>query len=109
MHLTRDIADPGHIIPNIPDELREFIIKSARCDPDQRYQDMGQAMAALRPFAQNNKLPKNSLTIEQKKSSSLLLSYTDENQSALRRLVDVFKANAQALGVDVKMTENTDH
>jgi CRP-like cAMP-binding protein len=109
MHLTRDIADPGHIIPNIPDELREFIIKSARCDPDQRYQDMDQAMAALRPFAQNNKLPKNSLTIEQKKSSSLLLSYTDENQSALRRLVDVFKANAQALGVDVKMTENTDH
>jgi serine/threonine protein kinase len=51
MHLTRDVTDPGHIIPDIPDELRGFILKSARCDPDRRYQDMDQAMAVLRPLA----------------------------------------------------------
>jgi serine/threonine protein kinase len=56
MHLTRDVTDPGHIIPDIPDELRGFILKSARCDPDQRYQDMDQAMAILRPLAQDNRL-----------------------------------------------------
>ncbi len=50
LHLTRDVMDPGHIIPDIPDELRRFILKSARCDPDQRYQDMDQAMAVLRPL-----------------------------------------------------------
>jgi tRNA A-37 threonylcarbamoyl transferase component Bud32 len=50
LHLTQDIMDPGHIIPDIPDELRGFILKSARCDPDQRYQDMDQAMAVLRPL-----------------------------------------------------------
>jgi CRP-like cAMP-binding protein len=109
MHLTQDIIDPGIIIPDIPDELRGFILKSGRCDPDQRYQDMDQAMAVLRPLVQDNRLPRNGLTIEKKKSSSLFLTYTDENQSGLRRLVDVFQANALALGVDVKMTENTDH
>jgi serine/threonine protein kinase len=50
LHLTQDVMDPGHIIPDIPDELRRFILKSARCDPDQRYQDMDQAMAVLRPL-----------------------------------------------------------
>ncbi len=50
LHLTQDVMDPGNIIPDIPDELRRFILKSARCDPDQRYQDMDQAMAVLRPL-----------------------------------------------------------
>jgi CRP-like cAMP-binding protein/tRNA A-37 threonylcarbamoyl transferase component Bud32 len=50
LHLTRDIMDPGDIIPDMPDELRRFILKSARCDPDQRYPNMDQAMAVLRPL-----------------------------------------------------------
>jgi CRP-like cAMP-binding protein len=108
MHLTQDVMDPGHIIPGIPDELRGFILKSARCDPDRRYQDMDQAMAALRPLAQDNRLPGNSLTIEKKKSTSLFLTYTNEIQPALKRLVDEFKADARNLGVDVKMTDNPD-
>jgi serine/threonine protein kinase len=109
MHLTRDVTDPGHIIPDIPDELRGFILKSARCDPDRRYQDMDQAMAVLRPLAQESRLPRNGLTIEKMKSTSLFLTYTDENQPALKRLVDGFKANARELGVVVKMTDNQDH
>jgi hypothetical protein len=98
-----------HLIPEIPDELREFILNSARRDPDQRYQDMDQAAAILRPLVQNNRLTRSDSAIEHKKSASLFLSYTDENQSALKQLVDVFKANAQALGIDVKMTDHQDH
>ena len=108
LHLTQDVTDLGPIVADIPDELRKFILKSACCDPDQRYQDMDQAMADLRPLAQENRLPRNGLTIEKSKSYSLFLTYTDENQPALKRLVDVFKANAQALGVDVKMAANQD-
>jgi CRP-like cAMP-binding protein len=107
-HLTRDVTDPGHIIPDIPDELREFILQSARCDPDQRFQNMDQAMAVLRPLAQDIRLPRDGLSIEEKKRASLFLTYKDENQPALKRLLDVFKANAQELGVDVKMIDNQD-
>jgi tRNA A-37 threonylcarbamoyl transferase component Bud32 len=109
MHLTRDIPDPVHLIPEIPDERREFILNSACRDPDQRYQDMDQAAAILWPLVQNNRLPRSDSAIEHKKSASLFLSYTDENQSALKQLVEVFKANAQALGVDVKRTDHQDH
>jgi CRP-like cAMP-binding protein len=54
MHLTQDVMDQGHIIPDIPDELRRFILKCARCDPDQRFHDMDQAMAVLRPLVDKN-------------------------------------------------------
>ncbi len=108
MHLTQDIMDPGHLVPDIPDELRKFILKAARCDPDRRYQDVGQAMAALRPLAPDNRLPGNGPAIKKKKNSSLFLTYTDKNQQALKRLVDEFKTNARELGVDVKMTDNPD-
>ena len=97
------------IIPNLPDELRRFILMSGRCDPNRRFQDMDEAMAVLRPLTQDNGLPKNDLTIEKKKRTSFFLTFTDENQAALKRLVDVFKADAQALGVDVKTITNQDH
>ena len=70
LHLTRDIEDPGPIIPNLPDELRRFILMSGRCDPNRRFQDMDEAMAVLRPLTQDNGLPKNDLTIEKKKRAS---------------------------------------
>ena len=109
MHLTKDLPDPGKINANIPDELREFIITSARCDPDRRYQDLNRAMTALRPLAQDDRFSRKDLTIEQQKSASLSLTYTDENQSALKQLVEAFKANAAALGVTIKMSDYQDH
>jgi tRNA A-37 threonylcarbamoyl transferase component Bud32 len=109
MHLTQDIADPGHVIPDLPGELREFIMKAARCNPDRRYQDMEQAMAVLRPLARDNRQLRKDSTLVKKKSVSLFLSYADENQAELQRLVDVFKADARALGVDVDITDYQDH
>jgi CRP-like cAMP-binding protein/tRNA A-37 threonylcarbamoyl transferase component Bud32 len=106
MHMTRDITDPGQIISNIPDSLREFILKAARCDPDQRYQDMEQAIAVLRPLARDERQLKKGLKIDKKKSLSIFLTYADEKQSALQRLVDVFKADARALKADVTITHN---
>jgi tRNA A-37 threonylcarbamoyl transferase component Bud32 len=108
LHLTRDIEDPGRIIPGIPDELRRFILMSGRCDPNRRFQDMDQAMAALRTLAQDSRLPINDQTIDKRKGTVLFLSYTDENQSAFKRLVDVFKADARKLGVKVEITDNPD-
>jgi len=106
LHLTRDIMDPGQINPAIPSELRRFIVTCARCSPDQRYQDMDQAIAAIRPLVKEFKLPEDRLTAEKRKISTLMLTYTDENHQELSRLVEMFKTNARELGVDVKMSEN---
>ena len=109
LRLKQDIPDPAEIVPGLPEAFRKFILKACARDINQRYQNMDQAIAVLRPLVQDSRLQRNDLTIEKKKNSSLLLTYTDENQSALKRLVEVFKANAQALGVDVKITDNQNY
>ena len=109
LHRSQDVMDPGHMIPDVPEELRRFVLNAARCDPGQRYQDMEQAMAVLMPLVEDFRFPRVGLkTIEKRKRSSLLLTFTDENQPALSRLVEVFRAKAQELGADVKMTDNWD-
>jgi len=47
LHLENDIPDPGKIISGIPDELRRFILKSGKCDPDERYFNVEQAIKGL--------------------------------------------------------------
>ena len=106
LHLTRDVPDPGHIIPNLPEELRRFIYIAARCDPDQRYQDMGQAIDALRPISRDVTISGSRSSFEKRKRSALFLTYTSENQLALNRLVEEFQVKAQELGVDIQTTDN---
>ena len=108
MHLTLDIPDPGHMVDDIPEELRRFILKSGRRDPSRRYQDMERAMAVLKPLVDENRLSRRGSAIENKQCASLFLTYSAEKQAALKRLVNMFKINARELGVDVEVSENRD-
>ncbi len=51
MVLHRDIPDPIHSVPDLPEDLQHFIVKSCRRDPDLRYDDMNQALADLKHIA----------------------------------------------------------
>jgi serine/threonine protein kinase len=106
MHLTLDIPDPGHIVHDIPAELRRFILESGRRDPSRRYQDMERAMAVLKPVVDENRFSRRGSAIENKQCASLFLTYSAEKQAALKRLVNMFKINARELGVDVEISES---
>jgi hypothetical protein len=69
---------------------------------------MDQAMAVLRALVHDIRLPGDGLRTEKRKMSSLFLTYSDENQQELTRLVEVFKAKARQLGVDVNLTDTQD-
>jgi predicted Ser/Thr protein kinase len=105
-HMTRDIMDPGHLNPQLPQELRRFILKCARCDPDRRFQDMDEALTSLKPLAHLIDWPTGTSSIDKKKISSLSLTYTDKNHLELSRLVEEFKSKARDMGVEVKFKEN---
>ncbi len=47
MRRETQIPDPGDIIPDLPESLRRFIIKSCRPNPEDRYQDMTAAINDL--------------------------------------------------------------
>ena len=100
------IIQRGSCLVIVEKEGELFILNSTRCDPDQRYQDMDQAMAVLRPLSQDIRPPRIGIMDEKKKSASLILTYSDEIQPAFKQLLDDFKANAQTLGVDVDMIDH---
>ncbi len=104
MHLTRDIMDPKELVPDIPEALRDFIVTAARCDPNRRYQDMDQAMAALRPLMSDVRLPGKDTTTK-KIHSAFILTYTDDSRQALDQLMEKFKEEARSLGAEVVNTD----
>lgn len=109
LHLTQEVMDPRDIVPDIPEELRKFILTCTRRDPNQRYPDMGQAMAALSPLVHNFKGQGKGLTIEQRKRSSLLITYKNENKQTVTRLTEKFQEELKELGIDVEMINNSDY
>jgi len=108
LHLTRDIPDPAEIVPQLPEELRSFILTAGRCDPERRFPDAAQARETLIPIIQRSGLTHNHLTIEEQKMSTLFLVYDQRNQLALNRLVEEFSNKAQALNVKVKLADFKD-
>ena len=96
MHTTHDIPDPAEMVPDIPGNLREFILTAGRCNPRQRYASMGHAMERLDPLISPSKHIKR---LNHGGLSTLVLSYTKEQQADLNRLVASFSTQAQALGV----------
>jgi len=105
LHLSRDIPTRAQIVPNLPDELREFILKAAHCNPDKRYQDMGAAAAALGPMVNGSRLTGSLAAYAKRKMSTLFLSYTDENQLALNQCMEEFSTKAKMPGVEVKSAD----
>jgi serine/threonine protein kinase len=51
-HLEQEIPDPAQIVPDLPKELRTFILKACRCNPAERLKDVGEGLAILRPLTE---------------------------------------------------------
>jgi tRNA A-37 threonylcarbamoyl transferase component Bud32 len=108
LHLSHDVPDPAEIVPDLPELLRDFIIKAGRCNPAERYQTVAEAIEDLQPlvreFGQTNK----DLSMEKGKVASLFLIYKDEHQLALKKLMDDFSTKAQNLGIVLKTADFRD-
>jgi serine/threonine protein kinase len=47
MHVNQDIPDPADVAPNLPQALREFIIRACARDPNQRFKTVAEALEVL--------------------------------------------------------------
>lgn len=105
MQLNQEIPDPADLIPDLPGALRNFVVKACRRDPSERYQNVGEALYALEPLAQEYRWIRKKFTQEKRKMTTLFLVYKDEHRSALERLMDEFSTQANEHGVIVKATD----
>ena len=105
LHCQQEIPDPAEITPDLPDELRQFIIKCCYIDPDRRYQTADEALAALQQLSEQ-------LSIGQVKEKYLLTSvfmiYPEMNRQALTRLLEEFNSKAADIGITMKINETMD-
>lgn len=105
MHVKQDIPDPAGIVPDLPKELREFIITACRRDPEQRYQNVGQAIEALKPLVKKFSRPRKGLSLGKQKMATLFLIYKDDQQLALNQIIEEFSDKVKELGVFQKATD----
>jgi len=105
MHLTQDIPDPAQVATDIPELLRSFILKACRRNPGQRYPNMTEASKALLPLSKIYGLHPKLLPVEKPMMTTLVLTYHEEQQLALSRLVEGFDGKARELGIDLKIAE----
>jgi CRP-like cAMP-binding protein len=105
MHRTMDIPDPGEKIPDLPQDIRQFILNCGRCDPDQRYQDIGEAREGILPLVHKPIKISQKETDEARKETIISMSYEGERQSEFTNLVEEFSARARELGAEIKFTK----
>lgn len=105
MHQTMDIPDPGEKVPELPQVLRQFILKCGRCDPDRRYQDITEAREAIRPLIHEPFKMAKKKTVEAPKETTILMRFDDDRQSEFRQLLEEFSARARELGGELKIAD----
>ena len=105
MHLDEDIPDPALIRPDIPDALRQFVLKACARKCDQRYQTVDQVLDILLPLAGEMGLTPNLPSKNKRGMTTLHLIYEDEQRLALKQLLEDFNAKARKIGVELKAAE----
>ncbi len=102
MHVEQDIPDPARLRPDLPEALRVFILKACARKPDQRFQNVKQIIEMLQPLAGNQGAGRQQDAANRRRMTTLHLLYNEDQQLALKQLMEKFKNETQELGVDLK-------
>ncbi len=108
LHLNKDVPDPRSSIPDLPEELSNFILRATKRDPSERYDNVPQILYDLQPLAQQMGLTRHLQVKEQRKMMSLFLFYQDEHQLILKRLVEEFTNELKKIGADIRAADFKD-
>ena len=109
MHVEEDIPDPALLVPDLPEILRNFIIKSCQRAPENRFQSMAEAIEALeietteKTAAQRKEQP-----LEKKRMTSLFFIYQDEHLGAMNNILEELSAKTEKLGITMRATQFRD-
>lgn len=105
MHLDEDIPDPALIRPDIPEALKQFVLKACARNCDHRYQVVDQVMDVLLPLAEEMGLTPGHPSKNKRGLTTLHLIYEDEQRLALKQLLEDFNAKVRKIGVELKAAE----
>jgi serine/threonine protein kinase len=105
LHCQREIPDPAQYIPDISEELRQFIVRCCRRDPAQRYASAKNALADLDRLARNLSIEELG---EKRMLTSVFMIYPEKRRQGLARLLEDFSRKAEGLGIVMKTSDTMD-
>ncbi|MDY6837842.1 MAG: protein kinase [Thermodesulfobacteriota bacterium] len=100
--LCEDIPDVRGLRPNLPDELCEFIQGATQRDPVARYQNVSQAARVLEPLAERMAIKRQARLREKRKMMSLSLLYHEQDESALKGILEGFSHALDDIGAELQ-------
>jgi len=108
MRANNEIPDPATEIPNLPETLRDFILKACARDPSDRYQNIPEALEALKALISDYGLTNGKASKTKRKVRMFYLIYGDDQKNGLKRAMDEFNSKVENLGIELKAGESID-
>lgn len=105
LHCQREIPDPSRYIPELSNDLCQFIVKCCRIDPAQRYASAREAMDDLDQLARHLRIEELG---EKRMLTSVFMIYPEKRRQGLARLLEEFSREADRLGIIMKTNETMD-
>ena len=110
--LGEDFPDPRLLVPDLPDELHTFIVRSTQRDPADRYRSIAQALLDLESLARKismERRPGRQPGLKEKRRMiSLFLFFQDEHEVTLKHLVGNFSQDLSKIGAELRSAEFKD-
>jgi len=108
MHLYDSIPDPRAYVPDMPEELCEFLLRATSKDPSARYQNVGQIIHELRPLSQRLGISVHTGSRRNNNMMSLFLFYRDDHQPMIKQLVRDFTQELEKVGAVLREADFKD-
>jgi predicted Ser/Thr protein kinase len=106
--LEQEIPDPSGLVPDLPMEIRGFLLRSTRRKKSERYRNVTEILSELEPLAERMGVQTGPRPREQRKMMSLFLFYSEEHQLTLKRLVEEFGNELKGIGAVLRAAEFKD-
>jgi serine/threonine protein kinase len=108
MRANQEIPDPAAEMPALPAALRDFIIKACSRRPSERYQNITEALEALKVLGRGYGLTNGEVVNTKRKVRMFYLVYGDEQKNGLTTAMDEFNAKVKSLGIEFKVGQTID-
>lgn len=104
-HLNKDFLDISDINMDLPEELYNFLYRTIRKRPEERFKNASEALRELQPLAERLELGFPQKSCVQNKVLGMFLIYRDEQQIDLKRLLEDFNKKLDDSGIKLKLTQ----
>ena len=108
MRANSEIPDPTAETSDLPEALRNFILKACARDPSQRYQSISEALEEVKALFKDSGLTNGDAIKKNRKVRMFYLVYNDDHNNGIKGAMDEFNLKMQSLGVELKAGELID-